>query len=227
MSWVYHQPPVFLSANQIEEEEAEEEAMIRTLFSPVTDDELKELQHNFRRVTKVHEDQFPSMGSYINEIEQLIGPVPLSIRAWYEVVGGVNFSGFHAEWQKHAYSSWPEDLATTVRPTLIYACDPLQIYPLDSVFMTRLRQKHMPGEKFLFEFAPDRSFKDNYGGAGTPYAFFLPDMRADAWLVDLSRTFVQYLRMSILQWAGFPGMAEWRTVPEEDLAFLTHDLLPF
>ncbi len=42
-----------------------------------------------------------------------------------------------------------------------------------------------------------------------------------------SVTFVQYLRTSLLKWAGFPGMADWPTVPQDDLILLTEGLIPF
>ncbi len=94
----------------------------------------------------------------------------------------------------------------------------------------------------MFAFAPDRYFKANVSGAG-PYVFIIPDASADAHLniwVPFPRgdplTFVQYLRWSLLHWAGFPGMAEWNTfpgwpdnakLPQDDLAVLTSDLPPF
>jgi len=94
--------------------------------------------------------------------------------------------------------------------------------------MRQLHQEYVPGTRYTFQFAPDRFFKDYYsGGGGSPYSFYLSDARADAWLADPFDTFVRYLRMSILSWAGFPGMADWPSVPKDDLDFLTKDLIAF
>ncbi len=162
----------------------------------------------------------------IEEIEQCVGPVPYSIRAWYETVGGVNFYGYHAGWHQLCSSFLP--MATQLKITLMSHCDPLLVYPLNKAFMRQFRQNYIPGMRYTFEFAPDCFFKDDYSGrGGSPYSFYLPDASADAWLADPFDTFVRYLPISILSWAGFPGMADWPTVPQDDLNFLTEGLMPF
>jgi hypothetical protein len=165
----------------------------------------------------------PVMSDYLDELEQAIGPVPLSIRAWYEEVGAVNFYGYHPGWPSMA------------------DCDPLQVCGLDRQWRTHVRPISEGGQVFVF--AEDQYFKANVSGADTEYAFHLPDARVDARLFYWAPfprggplTFVQYLRWSLLQWAGFPGMAEWNTfpgwpddvkLPQDDLAVLTKDLPPF
>ncbi len=109
LAWARQQPPVFLSAHQIEEERGEQEEMMEALFTSVTGDEREMLKRDFQRVSQEHDEKFPSMSVCIGEIEQLIGPVPLSIRAWYEIVGGVNFAGYHPDWQKYVNALWSEN----------------------------------------------------------------------------------------------------------------------
>lgn len=40
----------------------------------------------------------------IEELERRVGPMPLALRAWYEIVGSVNFIGYHPKWNNTAYS---------------------------------------------------------------------------------------------------------------------------
>lgn len=67
--------------------------------------------------------------------------------------------------------------------------------------------------------------KDYCGGSQSHYTFEFPDRHADTYAYSM--TFVDYLRLSLLQYAGFPGMAEWPVKPEKDLAVLIHHLIPF
>jgi len=221
LSWARRQPPVFLSAKQ-REEETSERGDIPYSF-------LFDESEGGETLTEAEDEiELPAMAAYIDEIEQVVGPVPCSIRAWYETVGGVNFYGYHAGWHQLCSSFLPNDMAKKLKLTLMTHCDPLLVYPLNKAFIRQLRQEYVPGTRYTFEFAPDRFFKDNYsGGGGSPYSFYLPDARADAWLADPFDMFVRYLRISILSWAGFPGMADWPTVPQEDLTFFTKDLIAF
>jgi hypothetical protein len=110
-------------------------------------------------------------------------------------------------------------------------CDPLQVRGVDEKLLSKMHRYHQPEKPYELHFAPDRHFKNYQTGAGTTYLFALPDARADAVLWDPQFeghiTFVQYVRRSVLRWAGFPGMANWPQVPQEDLIFLTNDLKPF
>jgi hypothetical protein len=224
LSWAREQPPVFLAAKQREEETAERGGIPYSIVF----DESKGLEEGGTLAEAEDEMELPTMTSSIDEIEQFVGPVPCSIRAWYEIVGGVNFYGYHAGWHQLYCSFLPNDMAKQLQLTLMEPCDPLLVYPLNKAFMRRLRQGYVPGTRYTIVFAPDRFFKDHYsGGGGSPYSYYLPDGSADAWLADPFDTFVRYLRISLLSWAGFPGMAGWPTVPQDDLTFLTKDLIAF
>lgn len=214
-AWAREQPPVFVAARQQEEERLESEASNGFTFDVEEEDEDSRM-----------------IASYVEEIEQLIGPVPLSMRAWYEEVGGVNFYGYHADWDQRYRSWYPPELKHTVSSRLMSECDPLIVCPLDKALMMRLRREYKAGKPYRFDFAEDRYFKDYCGGSSSPYGFTLPDASADSFLYcfsyDQPVTFVDYLRTSILGWAGFPGFAQWPTaVPVDDLAFLMQELVVF
>lgn len=222
-AWVREQPPVFVASKQREEERLESGADGDLLFDEEGLPDMLTIEEN--------ETSHP-MAYYVDQIEQMVGPVPLSMRAWYEEVGGVNFYGYHAGWDQRFRSSGPLFLKDVVSSPLMSECDPLMVCPLDEAFMMRLRSDFKRGEPYLFEFAEDRYFKDYCNGSSSPYRFTLPDDGADALLYcfayDQPVTFVNYLRISILRWAGFPGFAQWPTgVPVDDLAFLTQGLTAF
>ncbi len=225
--WARQQPPVFLSARQREEEKDEQgDILTFSFFLDALDEEYK-LEQNIDLSTEKVNAEPQTMAAYIDEIEQLIGFVPLSLRAWYEEVGGVNFYGHRREWYELFQFSRPRTETESVPPTLMSFWDPLMVYPLDKAFTDQLHQKCVPGKNCLFEFAPDRSFKDNYGGAGSPYSATLPDPNMDFPLGSNLGMFVHYLRVAILLWAGFPGMSDGFKIPKKELDFLTRDLLPF
>ena len=137
LSWAREQPPVFLSAKQREEERAERgDIPYSFLFDePEGGETLAEAED---------EIELPAMTSYIDEIEQFVGPVPGSIRAWYETVGGVNFYGYHAGWHQLYSSFLPNEMAKKIKPTLMSHCDPLLVYPLNKAFMRQYIRNMYP-----------------------------------------------------------------------------------
>ncbi len=149
----------------------------------------------------------------INELESLVGTLPLSLSAWYEIVGSVNFIG--------TYSAW--DLLR-----LEHGTDPLFVYPLD----VALDMAHTYTDMGVWQadpvlsLAPDEYHKFGVSGAGA-YGIRLPCEAADAPLLLEwhNTTFVNYLRICF-RWAGFPGLERAPHPPLEDIEQLTRDLLP-
>jgi hypothetical protein len=186
LAWVREQPPFLLPANLMEEELAND-------LNYVLDFD----EDAFRREWRADPMKPPVMPDYLGELERDFGPVPLSIRAWYEEVGAVNFYGYHPRW-----------------PPMVL-CDPLQVFALDQQWRKHVRPTSEGGQ--VFAFAEDQFFKANVSGADTEYAFHLPDARADARLFYWAPfprggplTFVEYLRWSLLHWAGFTvGTGQW------------------
>jgi len=133
----------------------------------------------------------------IAELEALCGPLPASIRAWWEVVGTVCFMR--------------EPPANQEMPLP----DPLVVGPIESVILefhewaSDLDRRRLE-PRFRAPLAPDELHKDNISG-GAPYELELPSPAADGVLLNEwhNATFVSYLR-DAFRWAGVPG---WSRAP--------------
>ncbi len=130
-----------------------------------------------------------STRSEIAELEAQVGPIPLSLAAFWQQVGSVDLVGMHR--------SWPAGL------------DPLVVYPPEAA-LSELDAGEIDidgSAPFEAALAPDDLHKDNVSG-GDPYAIALPDSSADALFLNERHglLFVPYLRLAILRWGGFPGL---------------------
>jgi hypothetical protein len=155
-------------------------------------------------------------------LEKLAGAIPLSVRAWCEIVGSVNFIGSHPDWPE-------EDDIDTFR-------DPLVAEPLLDVFdeyvywQYGLSEGMFEGEeaqRFPLSISPDE-FRKAQVSSGSTYKILLPNQGMDATLEGEwhETTFVNYLR-ACFKWGGFPGFARYpsQRLPQEALAYLTEGLL--
>jgi hypothetical protein len=153
------------------------------------------------------------------ELEADAGPLPLSLRAWYETVGAVNLVGT-------APQGWRLD----------ERADPLYVYPIEDALAEyaewnaahttwELDKSYDPGP-FRVPIAPDYYTKHRISG-GMWYHVVLPNAAVDTVLQAERHAarFVSYLRLSF-RWAGLPGLARGSDAPASELAFLTRDLLP-
>ncbi|WP_126552247.1 hypothetical protein [Dictyobacter kobayashii] len=163
--WVHEQPPVFLPAKQREEEIAETEQFLAQDPSLAIFVDVGELEQEKRRLQQTT--------CSIDILEQIVGPVPLAVRAWFEEVEAVNFFGYHPQWSKlvpsfHEMPSWKHIVSDSY---LMSSCDPFQICALNEQKIASLKEKYLLNKACSFEFAPDRYFKDYCGGSSTPYTF--------------------------------------------------------
>jgi hypothetical protein len=117
---------------------------------------------------------------------------PLSIKKFWEVVGSVDFIGYH--------------------PKLPKFSDPIVVYPVDviqygySAWVDHQATDRLTEQKFSFPLSPDSFHKDNISG-GEPYQMELPNHGVDGrvrWLDD-ELYFVDYLRTCIKN-HGFYGL---------------------
>ena len=147
--------------------------------------------------------------SDLSTLEAAVGPVPLSLVAFWKEVGSVDLVGMHP--------GWPTGL------------DPLVVDPPAAGVSELDEMADMLDTLGHFEasLAPDHLHKDNISG-GAPYAVELPCKAADFVLANESHAmlFVPYLRMAILRYGGFPGL-EGRESELEVLESLTEGLEPF
>jgi hypothetical protein len=155
----------------------------------------------------------PDVSKTIATIEMAIeGPLPLSLRAFFEVVGEVNLNGQHP-------SLAPVD--GDIAP------DPLMVCSADEALAMLESDDRGEDDILLIEFAPDALHKANVSG-GDPYSIAVPDAAADALIEGMQQSlhFVEYLRIAILRWGGFPGWADAEETPVE-LDALRLNLTPF
>lgn len=142
---------------------------------------------------------------------KLGGPLPISLRSWYEQVGAVSLMGYHEALNPKAGFESP---------------DPLVIDPLKAAAEAWFgRDLEFEGDEIELPLAPDEVHKA-FASGGDPYAMKLPDSAADgAFLNEWHHTtFVSYLRI-VFQWGGFPGWERAAQRPQKELDYLRENLL--
>ncbi len=194
-------------------------------------------------------DAQPTTARLLQALEERVGLLPLSVQAWYEVVGGVNLVGVHPGWvqliteagQIHPLdaSLWERGVVVAEGGHPMQYLEPLYVLPLGrpepstaTVFgnIIVLEQNRMVGRghRRLDIMRNAHSTYLEQGQDCFPYEIEVPCAGADAPLLGERHetTFVNYLRIS-LRWAGFPGWERVSVRPEHDITTLTAGLLPF
>jgi hypothetical protein len=160
----------------------------------------------------------PRLGQPADDVQEQIARLepagavlPLSLRAFYEIVGAVNFVG--------------EPSATSLR------CpgdgvDPLYVDRLISLEEYQSELLNLEeGEPYSLSICPDNLVKYNISGVGSLY-IEIPCFTADAQLCwedeYLDETFVVYLRTCFQQ----GGFRDEPPLSETELAYVTKELLP-
>ena len=147
-----------------------------------------------RRMKDVHVPPDRRTASRIQRIEKASGPLPLSIRAFYQVVGSVDLIGRHS-------SLAPQ--SATVAP------DPIVVIGVEEAL------SDVEDEEGVLILAPDDLHKCNVSG-GEPYEIGVPDAAADGRVLNERHDllFVDYLRLCF-RFGGFPGYEGRTDVPPE------------
>jgi hypothetical protein len=187
----------------------------------------------------------PNITKSIAEIERTAGTLPLSLRAFYEVVGGVNFVGAPpAAWERWGHI--PDGLdALYVLPAEVALDGGILPWeeefgdadgePEDDLIEDDASDIHAylaapaePNDCWLIEIAPDEYLKYNCGGGGA-YQLALPAIGADARLLRERHrtTFVSYLR-HCFRWGGLPKLEAVADIPDaaSTIAALIEGLAP-
>ena len=168
---------------------------------------------------------------------------PLSLAAWYEEVGEVNFVGDHPAWHRMLtgkdwadkwYNWYGDDWDAELHP--FAQLDPLAVLSPDNAAYADWAENT---GKILSRGYLDRVDLPIIQDGGISYAkpeldgnFYsidLPCLDADAILKVGDKPqayFVEYLRRAI-RWGGFPGWESIKKRPEDDLRFLTEGLPEF
>lgn len=182
---------------------------------------------SFRPYVPPHSETY----HFLEQLTHTIGPLPLSLQAFYQEVGGVNFIGTHSRWDILVETIYRQ------RHLNRTGLDPLSLDPLiDEVATFFLDEYHgycefpedWPEGPFRLELAPDSHHKYGVSG-GAPYEMAVPDASIDGLFLNEwhNTTFVDYLR-TCLHFGGLPGleMAQEHKEVSEALAYLRKDLLP-
>lgn len=165
----------------------------------------------------------PEIQQLLEQLEQAMGPLPLSLHAFYLEVGGVNFLGIDS---------------TSQRLISLGEVDPLYIDPLIpdalSYYLSdyayyKASPGNRGGQSFEIPLAPDFYHKYNTSGDG-PYCMTVPNAHIDGlFLYEWhNTTFVDYLRVCFLS-GGLPPSKYWTQTSREAtevLTYLQQDLLP-
>jgi hypothetical protein len=161
-------------------------------------------------------------------IEEITGsPVPPSIQAFWEIVGGIDFVW---DYQKNAS---PPDLGVGVE---LDQMDPLAVDPPQTVtYLFEEWEEARSGvapellDPFSLDLAPDFLHKANISG-GAPYRIELPFTGADPVFANEEHAlpFVDYLRLAF-RWGGFPRLERHaeRADVKAFVAEMIRDVEPF
>jgi len=195
---------------------------------------LDALGYPFEDRSTAHVQPMEGVSEHLDRVERAVGgKLPLSLRAFYEVVGTVNLCKFI----QRLVAGFQRDNAMRGELTRLGSEDPLVVATIqppgtpdaewriaDAAEFERGWQDH----RALFEFSVDPIFKAHQsggGGHGVPLHGC-----ADFEVVGLSgpqMTFVQYLR-AYLCYGGFRGYVFDRRPPSQRVcAALAADLVPF
>ncbi|BDI31286.1 hypothetical protein CCAX7_33370 [Capsulimonas corticalis] len=171
------------------------------------DQELPKIGYKFQKRVRVKPPS-DSVLTQIAKVERKIGALPLSICAWYEIVGSVDFTGDFLP---------PNEWACGI------GVDPLVIFPSSAAFNVPLRHNIN-----VINVAPDENTKNGEPREGG-YYMDIPNAAADGPLAEEwhETNFVDYLRMCFRN-AGLPTMNPDRLEPTQKAEFdkLMAKLLP-
>jgi hypothetical protein len=205
---------------------AEAEAVATELMSRVAENvdtvtaRLQESGYRFLNAP-AHPAPDPDDAELLDEVEEAVGRLPLALRACLSTVGEVCLAGTQPGWARTAYLfDFGGDAVLA---------DPLWLPPVGWLSeQVEMWSEDDPGEDFEFEFAPDELHKANI--SGSTHDIRLPTDDLDPVLVGVQHRrgirLVEYLRVSLLRWGGFPGYEFEDDVPPL-VGSLAEGLRPF
>ncbi len=160
---------------------------------------LQELGYEFAEPRDILPGPAKNVDRQIEDLQRLVGAIPISLAEFYRTVGSVNLTGSHAAWTGCDYP------------------DPLVVEPIDSALeeaqqYAELRDpkaEYWASESGIFRapVAPDALHKANVSG-GMWYGIEIPNALGDPVVLEEPHAlpFTQYLELA-LSWGGFPGLA--------------------
>ena len=150
---------------------------------------------------RAHVPPAKDVAKHLRKVQSKLGTLPLSLRAFYEVVGSVDLMGQHSSLTPRGVSVCP---------------DPLVVFSVEDALANAEQFEDDEEEDRYVVIAPDDIHKAGESG-GEPYEMAVPDEAADGELLNERHGifFVDYLRMAF-DHGGFPGYEGYdRDVPRE------------
>jgi hypothetical protein len=162
----------------------------------------------------------------ITQIEAITGaPIPISLRAFWEIVGGINFVW---DYNSGDAPSLGVDLPMDELDPLCVDSTENASHILEHWGHQRAGVDPELADPFKLDLAPDYLHKANTSG-GPPYGIELPFLGADPVFVDEhGLPFVDYLRLCF-RWGGFPLLEKHADRPDvqQFLSAMRQDFEPF
>jgi hypothetical protein len=150
----------------------------------------------------------------IEKFSSLLGirNFPLSIKMFWEIVGDVDFTGYHPLW-----------------PPL---SDPLIVFPIESIeadyprWLYQVEAGDVEAGLYGVPLSPDFYHKNNMSG-GEPYRIRVPNFGIDGTLENERHetTLVNYLRICF-RFGGFPGFEWHEGIISKEILSLNNGLMP-
>ena len=155
----------------------------------------------------------------LERAESLVGPLPLSLFAAYQIVGSCDLRGRHPAWK----SCHVDDLSGPDEK-VAWLTDALVLPPLADLIDQA--EDQADNGRLRYVFGGDDMSKAGYSGG--VYEVSLPDPVADAVLLGepKDRRLVDYLRRSV-KFGGFAGFAAIRARPKKLIEHVTQRCLAF
>jgi hypothetical protein len=162
---------------------------------------LPALGYQFQHPSAVLPGPEPGTEDAIARIEREIGILPLALKAFWRLVGSVNFIARH---RVKFPCEYPWDGCEYPDPLVVYPPS-AAIAELDE-FLGDREERMRCGFPYVVPIAPDDAHKDNVSG-GMWYNLSVPAVADDPPLNDERHrtTFVSYLELAV-RWGGFPGL---------------------
>ena len=162
---------------------------------------LPALGYEFQDPSTVFPGPEPGTEDSIERIEREVGNLPLALKAFWRLVGSVNFMARHEVW---AACEYPWDGCEYPDPLVVYPPS-AAISELDE-FLGDREERMRCDFPYVVPIAPDDAHKANVSG-GMWYNLTVPAVADDPPLNDERHrtTFVGYLELAV-HWGGFPGL---------------------
>jgi hypothetical protein len=193
------------------------------------------LRETMRR-PPVYQDPPTDIHTLVDTLDAQLGPLPLSLYAWYETIGAVNFAGsfpvadpldpeYFNDLYQYRMAHVRQGMRGYQRPA--HDLEPLWVRPI-AYYILALMPYWRPSEGGgEFPFAPSEAERQGFSGTSGATYLHVPSLEADSilWGAHPEEPFVAYLRR-VIRWGGFPGLERRTRQPTRELALLTDGLLP-